>query len=184
MSLELILGPMFAGKSSAIMAIVKRYQAIRYPILVIKSAIDNRYSGQGEIVNHDLQRLDATVVKTLLPQTETDDYKRAKVIVIEEAQFFEDLYPFVLLAVETHGKHLIVVGLDGDSERKPFGQILNLIPLADKIQKITSYCKFCSDGTPALFSYCPGTKATQVQVGAIDKYVPLCRKHYLENKSS
>ena len=181
MSLELIFGPMFAGKSSAIMAIVKRYQAIRYPILVIKSATDTRYAGDSEIVNHDLQRLNATVVKNLKNQAETDDYKRAKVIVIEEAQFFEDLYDFVLLAVETHGKHLIVVGLDGDSERKPFGQILNLIPLADKIQKITSYCTFCSDGTAALFSYCPGTKVSQVQVGAIDKYVPLCRKHYLEN---
>ena len=180
MSLELIFGPMFAGKSSAIMAIVKRYQAIRYPIFVIKSSLDNRYSGKEQIVNHDLQRLDATVSQTLMSQITHPDYQRAKVIVIEEAQFFQDLYEFVLLAVETHKKHLIVVGLDGDSERKPFGQILNLIPLADKIQKITSYCTFCSDGTPALFSYCPGTKVSQVQVGAIDKYVPLCRKHYLE----
>jgi thymidine kinase len=182
MSLELIIGPMFAGKSSAIMSIVKRYNAIRYPILVLKSAVDNRYSNSSEIVNHDLQRLNATAVNVLIPQLSNPDYQRALVIIIEEAQFFEDLYEFVLIAVEHHKKNVIVVGLDGDSERKPFGQVLSLIPLADKLQKITSYCTICSDGTPALFSFCAVNKATQVQVGAIDKYVPLCRKHYLENK--
>lgn len=180
MSLELIIGPMFAGKSSTIMSIVKRYEAIRYPILVVTHALDTRYSNVSEIVNHDFQRMKATAYTELIPLLLKTEYLAAKVIVVEEAQFFPDLYDFVKKAVDIHGKHVIVAGLDGDSDRKPFGQILQLVPLADHIQKITSFCNMCSDGTPALFTFCTGSKKQQVQVGSIDKYMPLCRAHYLE----
>lgn len=183
-SLELIIGPMFSGKSSAIMSAVKRYEAIRYPVLVLTSAIDTRYTTHtSEVVNHDFQRMKATPVHTLAPIILTPAYAAAKVIVVEEAQFIPDLFDFVVKAVDVDKKNLIVVGLDGDSDRRPFGQILQLIPLADKIQKLTSYCTLCSDGTPALFSFCTAGKSQQISVGATDKYMPLCRKHYLENHS-
>lgn len=184
MSLELIIGPMFAGKSSTIMSIVKRYEAIRYPIIVLTHVLDNRYSNVSEIVNHDFQRMKANALQELLPIFTHPSYINAKVIVIEEGQFFHDLYEFVVRAVDNDGKHVIVAGLDGDSDRKPFGQILNLVPLADNIQKITSFCNMCSDGTAALFTYCTASKKQQVHVGSVDKYMPLCRSHYLELSSS
>ncbi len=42
MSLELIIGPMFAGKSSALQSIVRRRKAIGWNVLVIKHSIDTR----------------------------------------------------------------------------------------------------------------------------------------------
>jgi thymidine kinase len=90
---------------------------------------------------------------------------------------------FVLKAVEEDGKHVICVGLDGDSERRPFGDILKLIPYCDSIEKITSLCSECSDGTPALFSYRSFETEDQVAVGAESMYKPLCRKHYLQKKA-
>lgn len=180
--LELIIGPMFAGKSSTIMSIVKRYESIRFQVLVVTSAIDTRYAKTAEVINHDFQRMKAMPIERLESVIGLPEYAKAHVIVVEEAQFIPDLYDFVIRAVETDKKHVIVVGLDGDSERKPFGQILELVPLADKIQKLTSYCIQCSDGTPALFSFCTANKSQQISVGATDKYMPLCRKHYLENK--
>lgn len=108
--------------------------------------------------------------------------QNSKVLIIDESQFFPDLLEFVLYAVESLSKHVIVVGLDGDANRKPFGQILNLIPLADSITKLKSYCTACADGTAALFSfYKKGSdKKEQVCVGGADVYTPLCRKHFLE----
>jgi len=60
--------------------------------------------------------------------------------------------------------------------------LLDIIPIADSIIKTTALCKDCKDGTPALFSaFISGdTKVEQMNVGGADKYVPLCRKHYLQ----
>jgi thymidine kinase len=184
MSLELLLGPMFAGKSSALQTIVRRHRAHGWSVMVITHSIDKRYGDDPQIVNHDLQRLPAIGADALVPLLEHDEYKKAKLIVVEEAQFFPDLVAFILKAVDEDGKHAVVVGLDGDAERKKFGQVLDLVPYADRIQKLTAICRRCEDVTPAIFTFAhpdasADVAAGQPSVGAGEKYTPMCRKHYL-----
>jgi len=137
------------------------------------------------IVNHDQQSLPAVAAPHLMPLLETDEYRAARLVVVEEAQFFDDLKPFVERAVDVDGKHAVVVGLDGTAERRPFGQILDLVPLADRITKLTAFCTMCADGTPAIFTYAKRSDAIAAAadgvpcVGGDDKYMPLCRKHFL-----
>jgi thymidine kinase len=100
-------------------------------------------------------------------------------IIVEEAQFFNDLVLFVKCMVEREGKDLVVVGLDGDFNRNPFGQILECIPLADKVTKLTAMCVECADGTPALVSYRKVCNGSQIFVGGSDAYEPYCRRCYL-----
>lgn len=80
--------------------------------------------------------------------------------------------------MERDAKLVIISGLDGDFQRKSFGQILDLIPLADRVDKLSALCSKCRDGTPAIFSkrYAKGTE--QIAVGGLDSYLPVCRKHY------
>jgi thymidine kinase len=185
MSLELLIGPMFAGKSSAIQSIVRRHLALGWPVFVITHSSDTRYSDKPAIVNHDGVMLPAFATSSLYDAVDTADFKIAKLVVIEEAQFFYALVPFVLHTVENLGKHVVVVGLDGDVLRRPFGKILDLVPYCDKVTKLTAMCKVCGDGTPALFSYATtDASASSAElgvpcVGAADKYVALCRKHYI-----
>lgn len=181
MSLNLVLGPMWAGKSSYILSKIRRYKAIGWEVYVITNSLDHRY-GHFVLSTHDNEQHSAVSVRNLLPLRDDEKYKEAKLIILEEAQFFQDLVSFVLKAVEEDGKHVIVVGLDGDSERRPFGDILKLIPYCDSVEKITSLCSECSDGTPALFSYRCIATTDQVAVGAENMYIPLCRKHYLKKK--
>jgi thymidine kinase len=142
------------------------------------------------IVNHDQQKIPATACMELGGLAETEDYKAARLIVVEEAQFFADLVPFVLRAVDEDGKNVVVVGLDGDSERRPFGRVLDLVPHADRISKLTSFCRLCSDGTPAIFTHAfeddarASAAAGKACVGAGDKYMPMCRRHYLIAKAA
>ena len=184
MSLELIVGPMFAGKSSAILSRVRRARTLDWNVFLVTCAIDTRYDASGcQIITHDKDGLSAIGVKSLEGVRGLKDYTEARLVVIEEAQFFPDLFDFVKTAVEEDKKDLVVVGLDGDSDRKPFGKVLDLIPLCDKVTKLTSLCKRCGDGTPALFSaLVRGHKDSQVCVGGADMYEPMCRKHYLENE--
>ncbi len=185
MSLTLIIGPMFAGKSSAILQKVRRAEILGWKHLVLTNRIDVRYDTSGsQIVTHDHAGMDAYGVTKLEEVFPTDRYTEARLIVIEEAQFFTDLYSFVLKAVEEDGKEVVVVGLDGDSDRKPFGQILEVLPLADEVIRLSALCKRCGDGRAALFSaLVRGVKQGQVHVGGADMYEPMCRKHFLENKA-
>ena len=185
MSLELIVGPMFAGKSSAILSRVRRASTLGWKCYIVTNIIDTRYDASGvSIMTHDKEGISAVGAKELTPLTQDKDYKYSKLVIIEEAQFFPDLFDFVIHAVEKDKKDVVVVGLDGDSDRKPFGKILDLIPYCDKITKLTSLCKICRDGTPAIFSACvKGDKhGQQVCVGGEDMYEPMCRKHYLQNQ--
>jgi thymidine kinase len=183
MSLELIVGPMFAGKSSAILSRVRRARTLGWNVFLVTCAIDTRYDASGaRIMTHDKEGCSAIGVRSLEGVRGMADYRASRLVVIEEAQFFPDLYDFVLAAVEEDKKDVVVVGLDGDSDRKPFGKVLDLIPLSDKITKLTALCKRCGDGTGAIFSACVrGHKEGQVCVGGEDMYEPMCRKHYLEN---
>ena len=180
MSLDIVLGPMWAGKSSYIIGKIRRYRAIGWDVLVVTNPLDNRYGSQ-VVSSHDKEQVSAFATSDLETLQKDPLYTKAKLLVIEEAQFYKGLYDFVKRAVEDHGKHVVCVGLDGDADRKPFGEILSLIPLCDNVEKIKSLCSECKDGTPALFThrFVTAQAQTQINVGGEDSYAPLCRKHFL-----
>lgn len=97
-------------------------------------------------------------------------------VLINEGQFFGDLTSVVTELLQTR-KKVYVCGLDGDFRRKKFGHILDLIPLCDKITKLTSLCSKCRDGTPGIFSMRLTDSTNQTMVGS-DTYIPVCRKCY------
>jgi thymidine kinase len=109
---------------------------------------------------------------------------KARLIIVEEGQFFEDLVPFVLHAVEKDGKDVVVIGLDGDVHRKPFTNISELVALADKVMRLHALCMNCGDGTPAIFTkainsaIAMATLGGKPNVGGAEAYLPVCRKHY------
>lgn len=181
MSLEIIIGPMFAGKSSALLARIRRQRAIGKKVIVITSSLDKRYSVEPSLTSHDMESVAAVAVDELLSCLQRPDLLEADLIIIEEAQFFGDLLTFVEQALLKH-KNLVVCGLDGDTAAKPFGQILNCIPLADSVVKMTALCELCGDGTPAIFTALRNkgsldSSEAQIKVGASETYIPLCRTH-------
>lgn len=181
MSLDIVMGPMFAGKSSHILQIISRHAAIGSTVYVIKHGYDTRYAySENNIVAHDGRLARCVTTTDLFDPTVMSMIEGVKVIIVDEAQFFHGLVPFVEKVVESMGKQLYLVGLDGDASRKPFGDILQCIPLADRIHKLTAFCTVCADGTPALFTKrLNGVSDQQVIVGGKDMYTSVCRSCYL-----
>jgi len=99
------------------------------------------------------------------------------VIIIEEAQFFEDLKPFVEEFI-LKNKIVYVAGLDGDSFMKPFGHILELIPMCDSVKKLSALCIKCKNGTKANFSKRIVNNSEQRLIGSFESFIPVCRYHY------
>merc|ERR1712029_1099920 len=96
--IQLIMGPMFSGKTTELIRRLKRYQIARYECLIVKYADDDRYDDEG-IATHDRQSLKATKAKTLMSKlrSKLDDYD---VIGVDEGQFFPDLVEFCEYAAE------------------------------------------------------------------------------------
>jgi len=185
--LELIIGPMFSGKTSELLQIYKQCKFCSIPVSIINHTIDKRYhdtmiSSHDKIMAPCLQANKLTDIWTRLQSgNESDIYsnkllRSAEVILINEGQFFSDLYE-VVVDMLNHNKKVYICGLDGDFERKKFGSILDLIPLCDKVRKLTSLCSNCRDGTQAIFSMRLTSEKEQTIVGS-DNYIPVCRKCY------
>ena len=171
--LEIILGGMYAGKTSRLVEIYKQCIFCSIPVIVINHEIDNRYDTE-MLSTHDNIKIPCIKTDKLLNL----NIRAYDVVLINEAQFFNDLYEFVwsLLTHDTN-KKIYVCGLDGDFERKKFGQILDLVPLCDKVSKLTSLCSICKNGTPGIFSKRISREMEQTVVGS-DNYIPVCRKCY------
>ena len=177
--LTILMGCMFAQKTTELLRRIRRYEAIGYKVLVVNYAQDTRY-GTHQIVSHDRTSCDATTVLTL-SEVEADVRSSTyQVVVIDEGQLYGDLYECVTRWADTTGVHFVVAGLSGDSDRKSFGDLLRLIPMAEEVELLTAFCSVCRDGTTACFSKCIKAKAQQVEIGGADAYVPVCRRHYLE----
>lgn len=182
--LEIIVGPMFSGKTNKIIEIYNKYKSI-YNILVINYIGDNRYSNS-DIVSHDGNKIPCIPIKLLSDINDDEEYKEkynmSDIIIINEGQFFKDIYDWVTNSVELSNKIIFICGLDGDYKRETFGNFLNLIPICDKVLKIKGVCSVCRDSTPSLFSHRLSNETTQEVIG-VDNYTPLCRKCYLKTNN-
>jgi thymidine kinase len=107
---------------------------------------------------------------------DTVDFMDADVVAVDEAQFFKGLRPFVERTLK-HDKHVILTGLDGDFQQRVFGELLELIPLADDVTKLKALCMECLDGTLGPFSKRTVKNDEQELVGECDVYRAVCRRH-------
>jgi len=174
--IEVIIGPMYSGKSSELIRLIRRYKTIGKNILTINHKSDNRY-GNDIICTHDAERIACLSLDKLSDSHKEKIYPDLDIIIIEEAQFFSDLYEFVVTSANRDNKTIIVAGLDGDYKQQLFGDILRLIPHAEKVVKLHALCKECGDGTPASFTKRITSDKEQTLVGGTQHYRAVCRYH-------
>lgn len=176
--LELIVGPMWSGKTSRLLDLHKQYSVCGVSALLIN------YSGDAErgvpassVVSHD-GREAACCTVTTLGDVPDETLANTRVLLVNEAQFFPDAAEWIQHAVDVLGKRVHAAGLDGDYMRRPFGSWLQLVPIADTLSKLRAFCGGCRT-REALFSH-RITDSTQIQlIGADNMYRPLCRQCYL-----
>uniref|UniRef100_A0A7N0TEM3 Thymidine kinase n=1 Tax=Kalanchoe fedtschenkoi TaxID=63787 RepID=A0A7N0TEM3_KALFE len=180
---HVIVGPMFAGKTTALLRRIKLEDDSGRSVAMVKSSKDTRYAVDS-VVSHDGVKFPCWALPNLTSfrhKFGVDAYDELDVIGIDEAQFFEDLYDFCCDAADKDGKTIIVAGLDGDFMRRSFGSVLDIIPLADTVTKLTARCELC--GKRAFFTL-RKTEETQTElVAGSDVYMPVCRQHYVDGQA-
>jgi thymidine kinase len=165
--LHLIFGPMFSGKTTFLSTISKPNSIY----------INHTFDTRGEIFySHNPSIIIKNGIKTdILKDSDILEYDT---ILIDESQFFTNVKETVLRWVEDYNKTVYVCGLHGDYKRKPFGELLDLIPYSDTINYLKATCD-CSK--PAIFSKRVVKDDKQILVGA-NEYKPVCRKCYKSEK--
>lgn len=168
--IEVICGSMFSGKTEELIRRLKRVEIANLKAEIFKPAFDTRYDEQ-KIVSHDENKIHSTPIdnsQTILLLAQDVD-----VVGIDEAQFFDDQISSVCEALALKGMRVIVAGLDMDYRGKPFGQMPNLLAIADYITKLHAICVVC--GNIANVSYRKINTGGQVLLGEKDIYEPRCR---------
>ena len=169
--IEVICGSMFSGKTEELIRRLKRVKIANLKAEIFKPAIDVRYD-EVKIVSHDTNSIHSTPVQNansiLLMAKDVD------VVGIDEAQFFDEEIAIVCEQLALRGVRVIVAGLDMDYMGKPFGQMPNLLAVADYITKLHAICVKC--GNIANISYRKTADAGQVLLGEKDIYEPRCRQ--------
>jgi thymidine kinase len=184
-SINLIIGPMFSGKSTELLRRLTIYAEMGFEVLYINSALDTR--SEKEFSTHN------PLIGTIHPKItklKTNDIMKVAIddffiIGIDEGQLISNLKQFVVNAVEEKGKIVIVAGLNGDFKREKFGEINDLLPLCDTIEKLNPFCKLCMDSakiiTHAIFTKRIVANTEVVVIGDHTSYIPVCRECYLHS---
>jgi thymidine kinase len=177
--LDITFGCMFAGKSTET---IRQYNLAKTTIsddkiLCINHTFDNRANDDSNIRTHDGVKIPCIKLKTLSDIFKIDNFKNIKYVFIDEGQFFDDLYETVKILLLEYRMNIHISCLDGDYKQEPFynSRVLNLIPYASTIKKLTAKCEYCNDIAP--FTKRLINSEEQILVGGADSYKPVCLNH-------
>ncbi len=180
--IEVVCGPMFAGKTEELIRRIKRLEYAKQNVLVFKPKVDTRYRANDEIVSHNRNKKSSI---TIGQSSEILEYVKddTDAVIIDEAQFFDDGIVAIADRLADQGIRVIVGGLDRDFRGEPFGPMPALLAQAEFVTKLTAIC--VKSGMPAtrtqrIINGKPAHyKDPTILVGAEESYEPRSR-HFHE----
>ncbi|MFW5894783.1 MAG: thymidine kinase [Bacillota bacterium] len=175
--LEVIVGPMFAGKTEELLRRIRRLEYAKKNVVVFKPRIDNRYD-DNSIISHNKTKAQSINIDTAEEIFDHID-NATDVVAIDEVQFLDDAILDVIDFLVQRGKVVMTSGLDMDFRGEPFSFVPVLMARAEYVMKLSAVCVKCGspatrtqriiDGKPAKY-YDP-----VVLIGASESYEARCR---------
>lgn len=170
--LEVLCGPMFSGKTEALIRIMQDAQP---SVAVFKPSMDTRFA-VAKVVSHSRMEISAIPIPVSLPSIILERLGGARVIGIDEAQFFDESISSIVNDLVDQGVRVIAAGLDLDYRGVPFGAMPRLLAMADRVTKLTARCTTC--GGDATRTQRLIKSANLVEIGASESYAARCRPHF------
>ena len=184
--LEVIAGPMFAGKTEELVRRVHRAQVARRGVLVVAHELDTR-SGPGRVASHSglevpSRSVGAAAEIPALVAAGTEG-QGTELVAVDEAQFFGPDLVDVVTALADGGLVVVVAGLSVTFDGRPFAPLPALMAVAESVTKLTAVCAVC--GRDAAFHVrleaAPADDdalaPTSGHVGGSESYEARCRRH-------
>lgn len=178
-------GTMNSGKSMLLLSKAHNFEERGIPFLIFKSTIDTR---DGNSVIHSRPLGDKKCISISPTEKFSDKFDlqntNVKWILVDEAQFLTtEQIDELGDIVDFYGINVICYGLKTDFQTHLFEGSKRLFEIADSFEEIKSQCN-CS-GKNIFNARIDGdgnviTEGEQIEVGAEDRYLSMCRKCYKE----
>jgi len=178
--IEVIVGPMYSGKSEELIRRIRRAQIAKQKIQVFKPAIDDRYSVD-EVVSHNGEKIEA---QRIVNSDDIYEYLNddTEVVGIDEVQFIDEGVIDICRELADGGLRVIAAGLDMDFRGEPFGCAPSIMAIAEFVDKLTAVCVKCGSPANRTQRLINGQPANYYEptilVGAKESYEARCRKHH------
>jgi thymidine kinase len=143
--LEMIVGPMFSGKSEELIRRVRRAMIAEQHVEVFYPAQDTRTNNGSIVSRNGLTVVAEQVVAIADCQDRLFSLPHLpEVVAFDEAQFFDTGLTLLVEELVTRGVRVIVAALDLDFAGRPFGPVIpHLLAMADRVDKLTAVCSVC-----------------------------------------
>jgi len=176
MSVCLILGPMFSGKSTELHRQIDRYVRAKKKCICITHGNDLRYSTDDVLMTHSGLTYPAIRASNLadIPLETFDD---VEMICIDEGQWFDDIAAFAHTWAYC-GKHVVIAALQSTYEKKEWKNVVPLFVEVNQLILLTAVCVTC--GADASFTRRLSDETALDVVGGEDKYIAQCRKCFID----
>lgn len=181
-SLTVLCGPMFSGKTEALLARVRSAETSGTRVSLLKPALDTRHPG--EVVSHTGARHAAVEVAT------ADDIRQVtagmSVVAFDEAQFLDAVGVSTVIDLARKGMSVTVAGLDLDFRAEPFPSVETLRQSADAVRLFTTTCTRCgreATRTQRFVRGLPAAYEEPIVVLGEDAYQPRCARCYAAERS-
>ena len=178
---EVIAGPMFAGKTEELLRRVRRAAIAGRRVVVFSHALDTR-SGGARIASHVGLDAPSRAVASASEIASAVEGDEVDIVAIDEAQFFGPTLVDAVRDLAANGLEVIVAGLDVTFLGQPFEPMPSLMALAERVDKLTAVCAIC--GADAIFHERVASAATAdvtlvtENVGGLETYQARCRRHF------
>lgn len=168
--LEVILGPMFAGKTTLLVERARTLSACGARVVVVRPRMDSR-STDGHIETHSGDRWPAASVRDAAELVGAGS--GAQWTLLDEAHMLGSGGGTACLSLLAHGVNVIAAGVSLDHEGRPFAPLAELACHADRVHVVHGTCARC--GGRSNHSYRRVRTEERIVVGGADLYEALCR---------
>ena len=188
--LEIILGTMFSGKTTYLINKMVLYADLNFKILYINVDFDNRssynFSTHNTLISYEnLMNKETIKNNVVMKKIKSDKIKEVEymdfdVIMIDEGQFFSNIKEYVKIMLENK-KTVYIASLKADFRGEKFGEVIDLIPIADEVIIMNAVCAECAKNkinNNAIYSKRISNNDSKIDIGGNNKYIPVCRNHY------
>jgi thymidine kinase len=183
---EVIAGPMFAGKTEELLRRVRRAAIAGRRVVVVSHALDTRAGGDRIASHAGLDAPSRTAASATEIRAAVDDGE-PDLVAIDEAHFFGPDLVGVVGELAARGLVVVVAGLDVTFTGEPFEPMPSLMALGERVDKLTSICTIC--GEDAIYharvvsSDAADVTLVAENVGGLETYQARCRRHFAPTAS-
>jgi len=176
--LQVITGPMYSGKTEALISRLAEARNAGKQVILFKPNIDTRYRAD-DVVSHNGAHFKALSLnvgqedKLWNSAPLSHAVKHSSLVAFDEGNLFSATLINLCRVIMAMHIDVIVAGLNLDCRGEPFWPMPTLMAMADKVDVLTAKCEVCGKPATKTQRITPGD-GSLIQVGGKEMYEARC----------